>query len=202
MRRDVHQKCSSCVVCASVQGQERKVRPPLKSIPVGGPFECISMDFKQMDVSHSGNRYALVFQDYLTKWPEVYPVPDRSASTVAKCLADLIWKHGVPVKIIHDRAAEFLSDIVQETATLLGISQLPMSGGHPQTDGQVKRMNRTLKQMLAKVVKKNGKDWDELLGPVLFAYRTAPQASSGETPFSLVYGRDARVPTSLDFTSQ
>ena len=60
-------------------------------------------------------------------------------------------------------------------------------------------MNRTLKQMLAKVVKRNGKDWDELLGPVLFAYRTAPQASSGETPFSLVYGRDARIPTSLDF---
>ena len=60
-------------------------------------------------------------------------------------------------------------------------------------------MNRTLKQMLAKVVKKGGKDWDEMLGPVLFAYRTAPQASSGETPFSLVYGRYARVPTSLDF---
>ena len=40
---------------------------------------------------------------------------------------------------------------------------------------------------------------DELLGPVHFAYRTAPQSSSGETPFSLLYGRDARVPTSLDF---
>ena len=26
MRQDVHQKCSSCVVCASVQGQERKVK--------------------------------------------------------------------------------------------------------------------------------------------------------------------------------
>ena len=37
----------------------------------------------QMDVSYSGNLYALVFQDYLTKWPEVYPVPDRSAPTVA-----------------------------------------------------------------------------------------------------------------------
>lgn len=77
------------------------------------------------------------------------------------------------MKIIHDRAAEFLSDIVQETATLLGISQLPMSGGHPQTDGQVKRMNRTLKQMLAKVVMKNGKDWDELLGPV-FCLQDSP----------------------------
>jgi len=157
------------------------------------------MDFKQMNISRYGNHYALVLQDYLTKWPEVYAVADRSAKTVAICLADFIWKHGVPVKIIHDRAAKFLSDIVQETAMILGMTQLLTSGGHPRTDGQVERMNRTLKQMLAKVVSKNGRDWDELLGPILFAYRTAPQASSGETPFSLVYGRDARVPTSLDF---
>ena len=81
----------------------------------------------------------------------MHAVADRSATTVAKCLTDFIWKHGVPVKIIHDRAAEFLLDTVQETAALVEITQLPMSGGHPQTDGQVERMNRTLKQMLAKV---------------------------------------------------
>ena len=57
MRQDIHQKCSNCVVCASVQGQEKRVRPPLKSIQVGGPFEHVGMDFKQMDISHSENRY-------------------------------------------------------------------------------------------------------------------------------------------------
>ena len=67
MRQDAHHKCTSCMVCASVQGQDRRVKPPLKSIQVGGAFECIGMDFKQMDVSHSGNQYTLVFQDYLTK---------------------------------------------------------------------------------------------------------------------------------------
>ena len=36
------------------------------------------------------NRFALVFQDYLSKWPEVYAVVDRTAQTVAKCLADVI----------------------------------------------------------------------------------------------------------------
>ena len=67
MRADVYRKCESCIVCASVQGQGRRAYPPMKSIPVGGPFECIGMDFKQMDVSRHGNRYALVFQDYLSK---------------------------------------------------------------------------------------------------------------------------------------
>ena len=89
------------------------------------------MDFVELDRSHSGNRYALVIQDYLTKWPEVYPLPDRKAETVAKCLLDLIWKHGVPSRIIHDRAAEFFAEFLQEAATLLGVTQLPTSGGHP-----------------------------------------------------------------------
>ena len=196
MRGDVYQKCVSCVTCASIRGQGRRSKPSLHSIPVRGPFYCIRMDYKEMELSKQGNRYALVFQDYLTKWPEVYAVEDRKATTVAHCLADFIWRHGVPVKIIHNRAAEFLSDVLQESAQVLGVTQLPTSGGHPQTDGLVEGLNRTLKQMLSKVLSRGGRHWDDVLGPFMFAYCTAPRSSTGETPFSLVYGRDACVPTS------
>ena len=75
-----------------------------------------------MDTAKSENKYALVFQDYLSKWPEVYPVKDRKAETIAHCLLDLVWKHGVPSRIVHDCAAEFLSEILQETAQLIGLT--------------------------------------------------------------------------------
>ena len=58
------------------------------NIPVEGAFKCIGMDFVELDLSLSRNRYALVFQDYLSKWPEVYAVPNRRAETVAECLLD------------------------------------------------------------------------------------------------------------------
>ena len=201
MNAAVYKKCESCLTCATVQGQERKQRPALHNIEVGEPFSCIGMDFKEMDKSFDDNRYALVFQDYLTKWPEVYPVADRTSSTVAKCLADLIYRHGVPSTIIHDRASEFLSDVLQDTAFILGIKQLPTTPGHPQCDGLVERFNRTLKAMLTKVVANRGRDWDRLLGPLLFAYRTMVHSSTGETPFFLLYGRDAKLPTALNFYS-
>ena len=86
----------------------------MKNITVGGAFECLGMDFKELDLSNSGNHYALVFQDYLSKWLEVYAVPDRKAETVAKCLVDVIWKHGTLARIIYDRVAEFLSKVFQE----------------------------------------------------------------------------------------
>ena len=55
--------------------------------------------------------------------------------------------------------------------------------------------------MLAKTVEKNGRDWDRRLPYVLFAYRTAVQASTCESPFFLMYGCDARLPTATDITT-
>lgn len=40
-----------------------------------------------------------------------------------------------------------------------------------------------------------GKDWDERLPYVLFAYRTSRQESTQESPFYLLYGRDPQLPT-------
>ena len=66
---------------------------------------------------------------------------------------------------------------------------------HPQTDGLVKTYNWTLKDMLAKTVTDGGKDWDEKIPYVLFAYRASIQHSTQESPFFLLYGRNPRLPT-------
>ncbi|XP_028403387.1 uncharacterized protein LOC114526084 [Dendronephthya gigantea] len=43
-------------------------------------------------------------------------------------------------------------------------------------------------------VSTNQKDWDEHLPQVLFAYRVSPNATTGESPFYLLYGREPRLP--------
>ena len=47
-----------------MRGHGNHGRLPLVNIPVGGPFDCIGMDFVELDVSQDGNRYALVLQDF------------------------------------------------------------------------------------------------------------------------------------------
>ncbi|XP_070020499.1 uncharacterized protein [Nicotiana sylvestris] len=39
--------------------------------------------------------------------------------------------------------------------------------------------------------------WPELLPEVLWAYHTIPKTSTGETPYSLVYGTDAVIPVEV-----
>ena len=48
--------------------------------------------------------------------------------------------------------------------------------------------------MLAKTTTRGGAEWDEQLPYVLFAYRASRQASTLESPFYLLYGRDSRLP--------
>ena len=121
--------------------------------------------------------------------PEVYAVNNGKVETVAECLLDLIWRHGVSQRIIHDRAAEFLADVLQETAHLMGITHFPTSGGHPQANA-----------LLNKLVSNKGRDWDKLLGGVLLAYRTTPHQLTRESPFCLMHGREANLPTALDLS--
>ena len=66
---------------------------------------------------------------------------------------------------------------------------------HPQTDGLVEDFKCTLRSMLAKHSQEFGPQWVEHLQQLLFKYRTKPHKSTGESPFFLVYGRDARLPT-------
>ena len=44
-------------------------------------------------------------------------------------------------------------------------------------------------------------NWAEELPNVLWAYRTTPQRSTGETPFSLTYGAEAVIPAEVNLCS-
>ena len=195
MRADISRWCKACLVCAT-RCPSRPVRVPLTPIPVAGPFDRVGVDIIQFPQSHDGNKYAVVFVDYLTKWPEVFPTADQSAATVADLLVrEVVSRHGVPGELLSDRGKTFLSGLMSEICKLLGIHKLNTTAYHPQTDGLVERFNRTLTAMLSKTVEKNGRNWDRQLPYVLFAYRTSRQEATRESPFFLMHGRDPRLPT-------
>ena len=101
---------------------------------------------------------------------------------------------GIPEEILADQGTNFTSQLLWEVYRLLQIKPIQTTPYHPQTDGLVERFNSTLKSMLRKSVDEEGKDWDRLLLYLLFAYREVPKASTGFSPFKLVYGRHVRGP--------
>ncbi len=197
MRKDIRDWCLACIPCAT-RHVGQAMRPPLTPIPIAGPFDRIGVDVIQFPMSRRGNRYAVVFMDYLTKWPEVFATSDQTAPTLARLLVEeVVSRHGVPGELLSDRGPAFLSKLVLEVCELLGTKKINTTAYHLQTDGLVERFNRTLTDMLSKTVSKDGKDWDDRLPYVLFMYRTSLQQSTAEAPFFLLYGRDARLPTEV-----
>ncbi|XP_019175786.1 PREDICTED: uncharacterized protein LOC109171110 [Ipomoea nil] len=66
---------------------------------------------------------------------------------------------------------------------------------YPQANGQVENANRTIIDGIKKNLDAAGGTWVEELDTVLWAYRTTPRRATGETPFALAYGFEARAPT-------
>ena len=90
------------MVCAS-RHIGKLLHPSLTPLPVGGPFDRVGVDVVQLPTSRKGNKYAIVFVDYLTKWPEVFPARDQSSLTIAKVLVEqIIPTHGVPSQLLSD----------------------------------------------------------------------------------------------------
>ena len=147
-----------------------------------------------------GNRYVLVVGDYFTKWieaytkwmEEVYPMPNMEAGTVANVF---VSRFGVPDVLHTDQGRNFESTMIKEVCQLLGIVKTRTTPYHPQSDGLVERFNRTLLNLLSLAASENEQEWDLHLPMVMLAYRTSVQESTGCTPFYLMFGREARLPS-------
>ena len=116
---------------------------------------------------------------------------------MAEEIIKIFARIGVSEEILTDQGSNFTSQLLAELYRLLHIHSIWTSPYHLQTDGLVERFNQTLKSMLCKAVTKEGKNWDKLIPYLLFAYREVPQASTGFSPFELLYCRNVRGPLDI-----
>ncbi|GFS72214.1 retrovirus-related Pol polyprotein from transposon 412 [Trichonephila clavipes] len=137
VRADVEQWCKSCDACSARKGPKIRSRGKLHRYNVGAPFERIAFDILgPLPRTASGNKYLLVVMDYFTKWPEVYPIPDQEAPTVAEAVVQhWISRYGVPLQLHSDQGRNFVSAVLKGVCELLGIDKTKTTPLHPQSDG-------------------------------------------------------------------
>ena len=171
----------------------------MKQYNVGAPMEWAALEIMgPLPESYHGNMYILVISDYFTRWVEAFGMPDQEASTVADVLVQgFISRFGVPSQIHRDQGAQFESNLFKSLCELLGIQKTRTTPYHPQSDGFVERFNRTLEDMLSKVVDENHKNWDDCLPIVMMAYRSSVHESTGESPVKTMLWRNIQMPVDL-----
>ena len=180
---DVKDWCQTCATCASRKAPTRSSRSPLGTITASYPTQIMAIDIiGPFPTSDQGNS---LVGDYFSRWMEALPIPNQEASNM-KCFYDS--PHLSSCTLI--RAAK---QLIQEVCKLLHISKTGTTPYHPPSDGLVEWFNKTLLAMLATCAKSNPLDWEKHVRKVCMAYNSSVQASTGYTPFYLMFGRQARL---------
>jgi len=205
LRADVENFVRQCPACQLFRPSLR--REPLHPIPVDSPFHTISIDTIGPLPSSHNMRYILVAVDHLTKWCETTTkVRNTAANTAAFLFEQIVCRHGCPTRLISDNGPEFAAEVVRLLTARLDIHHHFITPYRPQANGNVERLNRTLINSLQRTMFEPGTtsyrtDWADCLAAVTFAYNTLRHSSTGYSPFFLMYGREARLPVDLVFST-
>jgi transposase InsO family protein len=144
----------------------------------------------------------LVAIDKFSKWVEVRPITNLRAEQAVTFFTDIVYRFGVPNSIITDNGSQFTGRKFLEFCDKFHIRVDWAAVAHPQTNGQVERANGMILQGLKPRIfdqrNKSGQKWLQELPTVVWSLRTTP---SRATPFFLVHGTEAVLPTDLEYGS-
>ncbi|XP_075655223.1 uncharacterized protein LOC142625456 [Castanea sativa] len=114
---------------------------------------------------------------------------------------NIITRFGVPKSLISDNGLQFDSRAFWEFCENLGIRNRYSTPAYPQSNSQAEATNKAIVSGLKKRLEGAKGRWAEELPSVLWAYRTTPRRSMGETPFSLTYKAEAVIPVEVNLCS-
>nr|KYP63257.1 Transposon Ty3-I Gag-Pol polyprotein [Cajanus cajan] len=122
---------------------------------------------------------------------------DDASNIVRLFFKKVVRLYGLPKTIVSDRDTKFLSHFWKTLWSRLGTKLLFSTTCHPQTDGKIEVVNRSLSTMLRAVLKGNYKSWDEYFPHIEFAYNRVVHKTTKISPFEVVYGFNPLTPLDL-----
>lgn len=146
------QVTKTCITCQRVNKRSMRKTIPGEHELALRPFQSIQVDFTELPQVQKWT-FLLVIIDRLTHWVEAVPTVRATVNMVCKTLLEqIIPRYGMINKIDSNRGTHFTSKVLQQTTQALGAEWDLHTPWHPQSSGQVERMNQTLKHTSTKLM--------------------------------------------------
>lgn len=100
----------------------------------------------------SGHKYILVFICLFSRYVVLYPTKTKDSNEAAAALLHMSCGYRVPDRIDSDRGGAFVSDIVADYATMMGVLHTLHTPYFHEESGTVERANRTVLKHLRSMV--------------------------------------------------
>jgi transposase InsO family protein len=141
--------------------------------------------------------------DKFSKWIEYMPLTKVSLEKAVEFLDQIIHRFDLPNSIIIDLGTQFTGSAFLDFCDERSIVVKYVLVVHPRANGQVERANGmildALKKRLYRENKKAPNRWLKELPAVVWGLRTQPNRNTGASPYFMVYGAEAVLPTDIAF---
>ncbi|XP_058185787.1 uncharacterized protein LOC131303013 [Rhododendron vialii] len=191
---EVHEGCQPCQAHGPIQ---RVPTADYHAVVKPWPFRGWALDVigKIYPPSSGNHTYILVATDYFTKWAEAVPLKSVDQQEVIKVIEErIIHRFRLPEHLVADRGTIFMGEQVVNFAAQQNIIISNSTPYYAQGNGQAESTNRTLVNIIEKMVEDNPRALHKLLSEALWAYRTSKKEATNITPYMLVYGHDPVLP--------
>ena len=196
MKSEVFKHCKMCKECmlqnqANTSGEFKHFKVPEV------PMQLICMDLVGpiSPVTSRGNRFILTCIDMLTGFTIAVPIKDKTANTICDAYrAHVYCIFGGSARILTDNGTEFKNEQMDELCKQLNVNRVYSPVYTPEANGRLEAWHRFFKACVAKHIRGNAAEWDEVVPLAGAAYNFFPCQASGESPFVLMFGRDPITP--------
>ena len=157
-----------CLFCQARKTSRQTIRWPTTLMPLpSSPGQIVSVDyFGPLPITRNGNKHILLYTDRFSRHIAAYAVAqdERTAEgTVRIFVEQYIPLWGCPHTLLSDKGSEFVARLPLAIYKLMRIRKIATTAFHPNSNGGVERVNRSLAQMLSLVSSEQQDDWNKWL---------------------------------------
>ena len=197
MTRDCLAHVRSCDVCQRTDKANPKPNMMQLREVTTIPFESVAIDLVgPFPTAVGGFKFLLTCIDNATRWPEAIPIRTTMAKTIIHQLTNIFTRCGFPTRLTSDNGSQFMGKTFQAWLKHHGIKHVRSAPYHPQGNGVIERLHRTLNAMISKIAEKKG-NWATVTPMVLYFLRCTPSATTGLSPFMARQGWEPATPVQL-----
>ena len=121
-----------------------------------------------MPTALGGLKFAVVAVDYFTKWAEAIPLAAITEKNLSKFIHEhIIYRYGIPHSLVSDNALQFDNQAVRDLCDQYGVNKDFSVPYDPQSNGQVKAVNKIIKTTLKRRIEALQRRWAAELPLVL-----------------------------------